>query len=199
MRPGRAMTVWLGAVLLIALSAAQARAAAGAACAPHLGEVDHFGSDGSECLASSDGTGTPHANATGNSFAEADLSSGGKAKATAKDNSSSTATSDTGGHSTSTTSGSGSFGEAVSDDHGKSKATATGGADGQSAAFGSCKATAKATGAESVAFAQCENNGTFATATATNGGVALAFDDKAPTCVQNSGTATVKSSFGNCP
>lgn len=199
MRPGRAMTAGLGAALLFAISAVQAQAAGGAACAPHVGEVDHPGTDGSECLASSDGTGTPHANATGHSFAEADLSSGGKAKATAKDHSSSTATADSGGHSTSTTSGSNSFGEAVSDENGTSKATATGGGNGQSSAFGKCKATAKASGADTTAFAQCENPGTFATATATNGGIALGFDDKAPTCVPNGGTATVKSTFGNCP
>ncbi len=199
MRPGKATIGWLGAAMLLALSAAQAHAG-GAVCAPHLGLVDHTGSDGSECLASSDGTGTPHANAKGaGSFAEADLSSGGKATATAKDGSFSDAAADSGGHSTSHASGAGSFGEAVSDDHGTAKATATAGGNGQSAAFGKCKATGKATGSSSAAFAQCENAGTFATATATNGGTAFGFDDQAPTCIPNGGTATVKSTFGNCP
>ncbi len=96
--------------------------------------------------------------------------------------------------------GSGSMAESTSDSHGKAKSTATSGGNAQAAAFGdpgSCKATASASSG-ATAFAQCEAGG-FANATATNGGLAMAFDDKAPTCDPGAtGTAKVHSSFGDC-
>jgi hypothetical protein len=94
-----------------------------------------------------------------------------------------------------------SFAESTSDSHGNAKSNAINGGNAQAAAFGDpgkCKATAKAMEAGSTAFAQCEVGG-FANATATAGGTADAFDDKAPTCNPGaSGTAIVTSTFGNC-
>jgi hypothetical protein len=97
--------------------------------------------------------------------------------------------------------GSGSFAESNSDSHGKAKSTATSGGNAQAEAFGdpgSCKATANASGG-ATALAQCEAGG-FVNAIATGTGMAMGFDDKAPTCDPGAnGTATVHSSFGNCP
>ena len=94
--------------------------------------------------------------------------------------------------------GANSFSSTTCDKHGKVNASANGDhANGQAAAFGKCHASAKATGPSSVAFGQCEAGG-FAHATATNGGNAQAFDDKAPICTANGGTAVVQSTFGNC-
>ena len=94
--------------------------------------------------------------------------------------------------------GASSFSESVCDKHGKVKASADGDhADGEAAAFGKCKASAKAVGPHSVAFGRCEVGG-FAHATATGGGTARAFDDAPPQCVAAGGTALVQSTFGNC-
>jgi hypothetical protein len=95
--------------------------------------------------------------------------------------------------------GANSFSEANVDKHGKASALANGmGANGQAEAFGKCHASGKAIGTNSTAFAKCEAGG-FARATATNGGEADAFDDKAPTCIAGSGaTAIVHSTFANC-
>jgi len=96
--------------------------------------------------------------------------------------------------------GSGSFAESNSDSHAKAKSTATSGGNAQAAAFGNpgkCKATANASGG-ATAFAQCEAGG-FANVIATGTGMAMGFDDKAPTCTPGpSGTATVHSTGGNC-
>ena len=94
--------------------------------------------------------------------------------------------------------GTNSFSESVCDQHGKANASANGGAaNGQADAFGKCKASAKAIGPSSVAFGGCEVGG-FAHATATGGGEADAFDDQAPTCIANGGTAKVHSTGGDC-
>ena len=95
--------------------------------------------------------------------------------------------------------GANSFSETDVDHHGNAKASANGDhANGQAVAFGPCHASGKAVGTDSTAFAKCENGG-FAHATATNGGTADAFDDKAPTCIAGTGaTAVVQSTGGNC-
>ena len=99
-----------------------------------------------------------------------------------------------------TASGANSFSEADSDSNARAKSVATGGGNAQAAAFGNpgkCKATANASGG-ATAFAQCEAGG-FANVIATGTGMAMGFDDKAPTCTPGpSGTATVHSTGGNC-
>jgi hypothetical protein len=198
MEPRKAM-IGFAAAMLLAFVAPQAHAGAGAVCNEKMATgIDHTGTDGSECLASSDGTSTAKSKATGaKSVAEADVSTGGKANAVATGGSFSEAGSDTGSHSKSTAS-SGSLAEAFSDEHGKAKATATGGSDAVVDAFGKCKGTAKATGA-SLAVAVCEHDGTFAHATATGGGEAEGSDTSPPTCIPGpSGTAKVRSTGGNC-
>ncbi|MGH7924839.1 MAG: hypothetical protein ACREQH_09660 [Candidatus Binatus sp.] len=195
----RKAQIGLAAAVFLAFAAVNAQAG-NAVCQPHLGFVDHSGTDGSECYASTDGTGKAHATASGDhSYAEADQGSHSKSTATATGGSQSYAESDTGGHSTSHASDPGSFAKADTDEHGKAKATATGGGNGQAQAFGKCKSSGKATGANSMANGHCENGG-FADATATNGGIAMAYDDGPPTCDTSSGgTAKVRSTFGNCP
>jgi hypothetical protein len=62
----------------------------------------------------------------------------------------------------------------------------------------SCKTTARATGDGSDAEATCNNKHTKVTAIATGGGTAIGFDDQAPQCSPNGGTAMVKGPMGNC-
>jgi len=199
----RARTTMIGllAAMLLTFVAAPAHAKAASVCVQKKNNsVDHKGTDGSECFASSDGSGKAHSSATGDkSFADAELNSGGKAKATATGGSFSEATADTGGKSTSNASN-GSSVTATSDEHGVAKGTANGSmSEADPSAFGKCNASAKATGTGSLAVASCGSNGTFAQATATNGGIAKAFDNASPTCTASSGsTAKVTSSGGNC-
>jgi hypothetical protein len=187
----------LAAAMLLAFAAEEAHAGAGAVCSEKkASSVDHTGTDGSECFASSDGSGKATAKAVGGSYADSEVQTGGKSKATATGGSFSEATSDTGGHSTGNAA-TGSSVTVASDEHGVAKGTGTGGSEADAAAFGKCNASAKATGG-SLAVADCEANGTFAHATATGGGVAKAFDNATPVCEPGSGTATVRSSGGNC-
>jgi hypothetical protein len=186
----------------LAFVAGQAHAKASSVCIEKKNNsVDKKGTDGSECFASSDASGKARSSATGDkSFADAEVNSGGKAKATATGGSFSEATADTGSKSTSNASN-GSSVTATSDEHGVAKGTASGSmSEADPSAFGKCNATAKATGASSLAVASCGSNGTFAQATATNGGISKAFDNATPTCTANSVTATAKvmSSGGNC-
>ena len=161
--------------------------------------VDLHGTDGSECFASSDGSGTAKANADGaTSFADGEVQTGAEAKATARSGSFSEATSDTHGKSTSKATG-GSSVTATSDHHGNAEGTATSGSEADASAFGACDAKATADGAGSLATADCESNGTHAQATATGGGTAKGFSNASPTCNPGaSGTARVRSSGGNC-
>ena len=188
------------------LSAATVYAAGSTCTATKLTVVDHVGSDGSECDASSDGKSKGHSTAAGDkAFAEADAQTHGKATATASGTSSfSDASADTGGHSTAHAMGDGSQANAATDSHGKATSMSNGdGSEADTQAFGKCKATAKATtgvDAPATAVADCSHPGKFATAIATNGGSAEAHDDAAPMCDPGPhGTAMVKSSGGNCP
>jgi len=160
--------------------------------------IDHVGGDGSECFAQSDGSGLAKACASDDhSFADSEMSTGGTTHATAKGGSFSGAFADNGGTSVSHVSGAGGDGDATSDDKGTATTNATGSSEAHTQAFGKCTASATASGG-SFANAVCENNGTHATATATKGGHAEAFDDKSPICTPNGGTAKVRSSHGNC-
>jgi hypothetical protein len=160
---------------------------------------DLKGADGSECFAQSDGSGLAKACASDNkSSADSEMSTGGTTHATAKGGSISIATADHHGTSVSHVEGAGGDGDATADDKGTATTNVTGCAEGHTQAFGNCNATATASGAGSFAKAVCENNGTHATATATKGGHAEAFDDKSPICTPNGGTARVRSSHGRC-
>ena len=161
--------------------------------------IDHQGGDGSECFAQSDGSGTAKACASDSgSFADSEMSTGGTTHATAKGGSFSEATADHHGTSVSHVSGAGGDGDATSDDKGTATTNVTGGAEGHSAAFGKCDATATSDGAGSLATADCTTKGGSVHATATGGGVAEGSDTAPPTCTPGGGTAKVRSSHGNC-
>lgn len=197
MKPRKSM-IGLAAAMLLVFAAAPAHAGAGAVCAEKMSaNIDNKGTDGSECFASSDGSGTAKAKASGaKSFADGEVQTGGKSNAVATGGSFSEAVSDTSGHSTSHASG-GSSVTVASDEHGVAKAAATLASEADASAFGKCSASAKATGG-SLAVADCETNGTFAHATATGGGIAKGFDNASPVCTPGAGTAKVRSSGGNC-
>jgi hypothetical protein len=196
--PGKAM-MGLAVAMLLAFGAAPAHAGPGVKCQEKMNsKVDHKGTDGSECFASSDGTGGAKSKAAGaKSFADAEIQTGGKANAVATGGSFSEAIADTGSHSISNASNGGSV-TATSDKHGVAKGTASGSSEADPSAFGKCHATAKATGLNSLATAECLSPGTFAHATATGGGKAHAFSNASPSCVPNAGTAHVHSSGGDC-
>jgi Family of unknown function (DUF6764) len=202
MKPRKA-TIALAVAMMLALSALSAHAGPSVVCTEKKNTtVQHNGTDGSECFASSDGKSKGHSTATGDkSFADAEAMTGGKATAIASGVSSfSGATADTRGRSTASATGDGSQANAATDANGKAKSTANGSnAEADTQAFGKCKATSMATGAKSLSTAVCTHSGKFATATATGGGTAMAFDDKPPVCAPAGGTAMVRSSFGNCP
>lgn len=198
MKAGKAMIGFATAMLLVfAAAPAHAKNSGGASCVEKNNtSVDKPGTDGSECFASSDGTSTAKSNATGGSFADAEVATGGKANAVGTGGSFSEATSDTHGqsiaHSTQ-----GSRVTATSDEHGVAKGNASGGSEADASAFGKCNAKAKATGG-SLAVAACATNGGFVHAVATGGGDAEGSDTGLPTCNPGSGTAKVRSSGGNC-
>lgn len=202
----RRTTIGLAFAMMLALATTQAYAGAGSSCTEKRNtNIDQMGSDGSECFASSDGKSKAHSTATGNkAFAEADAETHGMATANASGvNSFSEASADTKGHSTSNATGDNSSANTSSDHRGKAKATANGtGSEADSSAFGKCKATSMATtgvDGPSSAVADCSHNGTFVSATATDGGMAEGFDDAPPTCDPGPhGTAKVHSSGGNC-
>ena len=164
----------------------------------HNTTLDLVGSDGSECFASSDKTGTATAKASDDhSFADAELSSKGTSTATARGGSFSEAISDTGGISISHVTGA-SDGDATTDHKGTATTTASNASEAHSQAFGKCDAVAKADGG-SFALADCEAKGTFAHATATGGGEARAFWNAAPICnAVAPATAKVRSTGGKC-
>jgi len=166
----------------------------------HNTTLDLVGSDGSECFASSDKTGTATAKASDDhSFADAELSSKGTSTATARGGSFSEAISDTGGISISHVTGAGGDGDATTDHKGTATTKATGGSEAHTQAFGKCDAQATADGAGSFALGDCEAKGTFAHAKATGGGEARAFWNAAPICnAVAPATAKVHSSGGNC-
>lgn len=83
---------------------------------------------------------------------------------------------------------------------GGAEATASdsGMADAESKFVMNCVVKASATGAGSNSNADCEVDGGFVIVTTTGGGVATGNGVNTPSCSPNSGTATVKSSGGNC-
>jgi hypothetical protein len=83
---------------------------------------------------------------------------------------------------------------------GKATADASDGgvADAESKFVTKCVVNASATGMGSSSTADCEVDGGFVTVTTTGGGVASGNGVTSPICTPNSGTATVKSSGGNC-
>ena len=84
---------------------------------------------------------------------------------------------------------------------GKATASASDGgtADAESQFVTNCVVNAKSTGMGSMSTADCEMAGGFVTVTTTGGGVASGNGVDPPICTPSSGTATVKSSGGNCP
>ena len=72
-------------------------------------------------------------------------------------------------------------------------------ADAESKFVTKCVVKASATGMGSSSTADCEVPGGFVTVTTTGGGVASGNGFDKPICIPHSGTATVKSSAGNCP
>ena len=166
----------------------------------HNTNVSLSGTDGSDCFASSDGSGQAKAKAAGSgSSSDAEVSSGGTSKATARDGSFSEAISDTKGISISHVSGAGGDGDATTDHKGTATTNVTGGAEAHTQAFGKCDAQATADGALSFAKAVCEAKGTFAHATATGGGEAQAFWNAPPICnAVAPATAKVRSTGGKC-
>lgn len=192
----RKATTAFATALLIALTAAQVHAGS-ATCKSTKGEQKHTASDGSTCLASSDGTGKAKAKATGGASSQTFVETGGKSNSVASDEAMSEAESESKGKSTAHASGAGSEAFVDADQKGVSTANATGGSLANATALGNCNATAMATGG-STTNANCEADGSFVHATATGGGEADGSDSSPPTCTPNGGTATVRSSGGNC-
>jgi hypothetical protein len=202
MKPRSAMMGFAGAILL-GFAAAPAHAAPPpftVKCVETKNtNVSLTGTDGSQCFASSDKTGTAKAKASdAGSFADAELSSHGTSTATARGGSFSGAFSDNKSTSISHVTGPGGDGDATSDHKGTATTNALGGAEAHTQAFGNCDAKANATGTGSFALADCEANGTFAHATSTGGGEARGFWNGPPICNPNGGTAKVRSTGGNC-
>lgn len=171
----RKATIGLIAAMFLVFAAAQADAKSKATvkCVEKTNDsTDLVGGDGSECFASSDGSGKAQANATGNkSFSDAEVSTSGKSKATAKSGGFSEATSDTGGNSTSLASGGGSAG-AVTDENGIADATATGEGSANASGFGGmATATADSSGSST---AEADATGGMATATSDSSGSSTA-------------------------
>lgn len=199
MARGKAM-IGFAAAALLPFAAAQAFAGAKTVCTTSSSSthVMHTGSDGSECLATSDGTGKAKANASGSgSYAETDVLSGGHSSSFATDSAMSEAESESDGRSTAHASNPGSNTYVDADNHGVAKGTATGGSTSEATALGKCVATSKATQG-STADANCEAAGSFVHSTATDGGEAFGSDSSPPTCTPNGGTAKVRSTGGNC-
>jgi hypothetical protein len=83
---------------------------------------------------------------------------------------------------------------------GKATASASDGgvADAETTVTPDCVVKATATGISSMSTADCKVKGGFVTVTTTGGGFASGDGVTSPNCTPNSGTATVKSSGGNC-
>ena len=103
------------AVLLV--FAIQAHAG-GVTCKSTKGEQKHTASDGSSCLASSDGTGEAKAKATGGASSQTFVETGGKSNSVASDQATSEAESESNGKSTAHASGTGSNGFVDADQKG---------------------------------------------------------------------------------
>jgi hypothetical protein len=174
-------------------------AGAGVVCNEAMNDsIDLHGTDTSECNARSDGTAKAHSKAVGaGSFADAELETDGKTNAVATGGSSAGAFSDTQGKSNAKASDQ-STASSQTDHSGSAKSNASHASGAAAEAHGKCKATATAING-SMALAACNASGQFVIAKATNGGFAQGFGFSAPTCTANGGTATVKSSGGNCP
>ena len=192
----RKATAAFATALLVVFIAAQVHAG-GATCKSSKGEQKHTASDGSSCLASSDGTGKAKAKATGGASSQTFVTTGGKSNSVASDQAMSEAESESKGKSTAHAAGPGSDAFVDADQKGVATANATGGSSANVTALGNCNATGMATGGSTVN-ASCEADGSFVHSTATGGGEADGSDTNPPTCTPNSGTATVRSSGGNC-
>ena len=153
------------------------------------GEKKHTASDGSSCLASSDGTGKAKAKATGGASSETFVETGGKSigRVQSRD---SEAESESKGKSTAHASGPGSDAFVDADQKGVATANANGGSFANVTALGKCNATGMASGGSTVNV-NCEAAGSFVHATATGGGEADGDDTEPPTCIPNGGTAKV--------
>ena len=185
------------ATALLVTFAAQAYAGGGATCKSTKGVHKRTASDGSNCLASSDGHGTAKAKATGGGSAQTFVTTGGKSSSFASNQAMSEAESEMKGKSTAHASGSGSDAFVDADQKGVATADATGGSFSNVTALGNCNASGMATGASTINVT-CEADGSFVHATATGGGEADGDDIDPPTCKPNGGTAKVRSSGGNC-
>ncbi len=137
----KAMT-GLATAALIAL-ATQVHAG-GATCKSSNGEKKHTASDGSSCLASSDGTGKAKAKATGGASAQTFVEIGGNASSVASDEAMSEAEAESKGKSTAHASGAGSDAFVDADLKGMATANATGGGFANVTALGKCNATGMA-------------------------------------------------------
>jgi hypothetical protein len=188
--------IGFAAGVLLIFASAPVHAGAGAVCKSTSGVDMHSGADGSDCLASSDGTGNAKASAKTSGSAQTFVTTGGKSNAVATGSGSAEAESESGGKSTAHASSSGSaFVDA--DNGGVATTTATGSGSGEATAFGNCVATSKAS-SSATANADCTTSGGFVHSTATNGGTAIGTDTAPPTCSPGGGTAKVRSSGGNC-
>src|SRR5208337_69112 len=141
---GKSMMGLATAVLLI--FAAQAHAGSATCSRSTKGEKKHTAYDGSNCLASSDGSGKAKAKATGGASAQTFVETGGKSNSVASDQAMSEAESESKGKSTAHASGPGSDAFVDADQKGIATATATGGSNANVTALGKCNATGMATG-----------------------------------------------------
>ena len=176
-------------------------------------------SDGTFCQVDSETGGKSTAKASNGGQASADDFTFGRATATASDDATATAEATfkkgkakataKGKNSSATAIGSdcassamGETGGSATANCGTGKATAAasngGIADAETTVTPDCVVKATATGIGSMSTADCKVKGGFVTATTTGGGVASGDGVTAPVCEPNSGTATVKSSGGNC-
>ena len=188
-------TIGLATAMLLVF-AAQAHAG-GATCKSTKGQKTHTAKDGSNCLASSDGTGKAKAKATGGASSETFVTTGGKSNSVASDQATAEAESESKGKSTGHASGKGSDAFVDADQKGVATVNASGGSIANVTALGNCNASGMATGASTINVT-CEADGSFVHATATGGGEADGDDIDPPTCKPNGGTAKVRSSGGNC-
>lgn len=184
------------ATAMLIASAAQAYAG-GVTCKSTKGVHKRTASDGSNCLASSDGTGKATAKASGGGSSQTFVDTGGKSSSFATNQGMSEAESESKGKSTAHASDPGSNAFVDADQKGVATVSATGGSTANVTALGNCNASGMAAGGSTVN-ANCEADGSFVHATATGGGDAEGSDSSDPICTPNGGTATVRSSHGNC-
>jgi hypothetical protein len=175
--------------------------------------------DGTFCEVDSETGGKATAKASNRGSASADDFTFGKATATASDDATATAQATfPKGKAKATATGSDSSALAIGSDCPASAVSKTGGsatadcgtgkasasasddgvADAETTVTPDCIVKATATGIGSISTADCKVKGGFVTVTTTGGGVASGDGVTSPTCTPNSGTATVKSSGGNC-